>query len=166
MVSVYLCIVCTLPLVAFVFSISFSRNDVVDGLLWLAGFVCVVVGIFVYQARYSLFFCLLFSWEMILGRFDLRNNIKINMNAYKYQKLWVWFESIYRFEYSLLKIFYLLFPKSLIILWCRFSCTYSVIFVESYNFCFAYVNRLKTKLMRWQKLIVLCQGIEFFLKEK
>ena len=52
-VSVYLCIVCTLPLVAFVFSISFSRTDVVDGLLWLAGFLCVVVGIFVYQARYS-----------------------------------------------------------------------------------------------------------------
>ena len=29
-------------------------------------------------------------------------NIKISMNEYKYQKLCVWFESIHRFEYSLL----------------------------------------------------------------
>ena len=44
----------------------------------LVEFVCVVFGIiFVYQVRYSCWycFCLLFSWNMMLRCFDLRNTI-------------------------------------------------------------------------------------------
>ena len=68
--SLYLCIVNTSPFLAFVFSFSFSHAD--------AGFVCVVIVIFVYQACYSCWhsFYFLFSWEMILDCFDLRNNVQ------------------------------------------------------------------------------------------
>ena len=39
------------------------------------------------------------SWTKML---DGDPFIKLSMNAYKYQKLWVWFESTHRFKYLLL----------------------------------------------------------------